>query len=177
MNVVVRFFSTPESRHVSCLIRTSKTQTRVPTEQLPKHHLIVPEVIPLLSRGHSSFRRLNCPETAPRSESFAISRLILSVPGKMNAATDFLDHRLHSRRLLHCHIISLLKCATTLIPTQTVTEGIIPAIMNKIQTVMKKSQYANFAIMKIYMTHTSNNYSQGIYTLRVDIEEKLSKPL
>jgi len=123
VNVVVRFFSTPESRHVSCLIRTSKTQTRVPTEQLPKHHLIVPEVIPLLSRGHSSFRRLNCPETAPRSESFAISRLILSVPGKMNAATDFLDHRLHSRRLLHCHIISLLKCATTLIPTQTVTEN------------------------------------------------------
>jgi len=175
--VVVRFFSASESREVSCLIRTSQRQTRVPTEQLPKHHLVLPEVTPLLSRGHSSFRRLNCPETTPRSESFAILRSILFLPGKMNTTTDFLDHRLHSRRLLHCHIISHFKCATTLIPTQTVTEGIIPAIMNKIQTVMKKSQYANFAIMKIYMTHTSNNYSQGIYTLRVDIEEKLSKPL
>ena len=49
-------------------------------QDVPTEHL--PEVTPLCSRGHSSFRRLNYPEITPSSESIVISRSILPVPGK-----------------------------------------------------------------------------------------------
>ena len=83
-------------------------------QDVPAEHL--PKASSYHSQGHSAIQRLNCPEITPLSKSITILRSILLIPGKVDVATELLDHRLHSRRLLRRQVIPRFKRATTLIP-------------------------------------------------------------
>jgi len=162
--IVVRFWSAPRSRHVFCLIRISRRQmTRCANKTSS-------EASSRRSRDHSSFRRLNCPETTPPSENIAIPRSIFPVLGKTNATTNLLDHCLHLWRSLCHQIIQLISNVQQLLLPCRLLQKIArttPATNSTIHAITKKSQRANYAVMKIHMTRIINSDSQGIYTLRV----------
>ena len=87
---VVSFWSVPESRHMSYLIRNSQRQTT----RYAKQSFSL-KASPSCSRGHS-FWRINGPEDTHPSESISTLRLILPVPSKMVTTTDLTDIRLYS---------------------------------------------------------------------------------
>ena len=76
---------------------------------------------------------------------------------------------IHGDYYATCKIISHFKRATTTILTQTITEeGITPPVKSIMQAITKKSQRANYVVIKIRMTSTTKNDSQSIYTMRVE---------
>ena len=116
-NIVVRFWSASGSWHMSCLIKTSPRHTTRCASRISPRSIIPPFPRSLLilktqlSRDHSSFIEHHHPEVDP------------SRPGKIDAATDLVDHCLYWWRSWHRQIIPFFKRAITSIPMQTVAEN------------------------------------------------------
>ena len=68
-------------------------------------------------------------------------------------STDHLTFQTLPQLLLECRLLQKV-------------EKIAPTFKDIIQAVMKKSQCADQAVIEIRMTHTANEDSSGIYTLK-----------
>jgi len=186
MTIVVRFWSVPESWHVSHLTRTVRNRR----QDIPAEHL--PETPRSSFRGHSSFRRLHRPEgpilwapsRAPLSRSRCHSfqgyqhpKVDLPAPSKTTTTTDLVDLRLQFSKQKSLNTWSQLRrqiilhfehcnSSNSSADDNRRQQKSLPTIKDIIRAVTKKSQRANHAVIEIRTIRYTNYDSQGIYTLR-----------